>query len=426
MRVDEVFSWLEEKRRNKGMSLGLDRMRKLLHTLQDPQDYFRIIRIAGTNGKGSTAAALSQILSQSGIRTGRYTSPAVFSPYEQYTVCGEWVSPECFAEGMTRVKEAAEAMAASGEEEPTAFELETAFAFWLFAREKCELAVVECGLGGDMDATNAAGETACSVITPISLDHTAILGKRLRDIALHKAGIMRAGVPVISAEQPDEAAEVLEKEADEMHSPLTVVKNDDVRVVYTNRQGMVVYYKDLEQLKIPQRGLFFAQSAALAIEAARSLHDSRVTEESIRRGLEKIAWPGRFELIGTAPDIVLDGAHNPGGARRLKESLNRYYGGQQLTFVMGVLQDKDYREMISILLGRAARVFVVTPESGRALPKEKLGKAIRERYSQLAVKEKDSVTEAIEAAVKAGDPVVVCGTLTIAGEAREGGWSHGQ
>ena len=150
-----------------------------------------------------------------------------------------------------------------------------------------------------------------------------------------------------------------------------------------------------------------------------ALQDERVTEEAIRKGLENTAWPGRFELVGTGPDIIIDGAHNPGGARQLKESLKRWYGGRELSFVVGVLKDKDYREIAHILLGRAARVITVTPPSERALPKEELAAAISERYPLLDVSTAESIPEAIEAAAAKGDPVIVCGTLTIAGEARE-------
>ena len=415
MNEKEALAWLEEIRAKKGICLGLERMKALLGALGSPQDHYKVIRVAGTNGKGSVTAAISSILHAAGIRAGRYTSPAVFSVYEQYVVDEKEINQSLYAEGMTAVREAAKKL---GEEEPTAFEIETAFAFWLFAREGCEAAVFETGLGGDLDATNAAGETALSVITSIGLDHVKVLGPRLKDIAGHKAGIIRAGVPVICAEQKEEAAEVIRRRCEELAAPLTVVRKDDIRVVYANRQGLIIYYRDLEQLKIRQRGLFFAESAAIAAEAARTLGDGRITEKAVREGLLAFRWPGRYELIAAKPDTLLDGAHNPDGIQRLKESLRRDYGNSRISFVMGVLADKDYRQMVSLLLGMAARVYTVTPDSSRALAAEDLARAVRERFPLLSVSCEESVEEAVRKARAAGDPVVVCGTLTIAAAAK--------
>ena len=420
MSESQVEEWLEKLKACRGISLGLDRMRALLSQLGNPQDKVKFIRVAGTNGKGSVTAALSSILCKCGIKAGRYTSPAVFSTLEQYVVGEKEVSIQLYTEGMTAVREAVCRLEEAGQSEsPTVFEVQTAFAFWLFAREGCEIAVLETGLGGDLDATNAAGETICSVLTSISLDHTRILGTSLREIAAHKAGIIRPGVPVVSVRQPEEAQEVIRRCCEELSSPLTSVKKEDVRVVFADRQGLVLYYDEFEQLRIKQRGLFFAESAAIALRAALALNDPRISEEGIRQGLLSFSWPGRFELIATDPDTILDGAHNPGGAGRLKESLVRYYGAEPVSFVAGVLADKDYESMIPLLFGHAAKVYTVTPDSERALPAEALAKAVSARFPLLPVSVEEDVEEAVKKARKAGGPVVICGTLTIAAAAKK-------
>ena len=200
----EAQNYLEKVRSQKGIVLGLDTMRHLMAKLNNPQDKVKFIQIAGTNGKGSTAAYLTSILSEAGIKVGRYTSPAVFSSTEQYFACGSCISESEYAKGMTAVAEAA---ASLDGETPTAFEQETALAFWYFAQKGCELAILEAGLGGDMDATNIVTTTVCSIITSISMDHCRILGNKISEIAAHKAGIIKPGAPVICIEQKEDAME---------------------------------------------------------------------------------------------------------------------------------------------------------------------------------------------------------------------------
>lgn len=407
---------MEQVRRQKGMVLGLDSMRCLMAQLGNPQEKVQYIQIAGTNGKGSTAACLANILMEAGIAVGRYTSPAVYSFADPYWVRGELITEEEFALGVTEV--AAAAAELEGVCAPTVFELETALAFWYFARKGCELVILETGLGGDMDATNIVNTTVCSILTSISMDHGAVLGKRISEIAAHKAGIIKAGVPVVCLEQEPSAMEVIRRRAQELSAPLYEVKRDEARLVFANKKGAVLFYRNYENLQLRMLGTYQQENAALAIQAADVLRESwPITEAAIRRGLEETSWKGRFELFAGNPDIILDGAHNPDGARRLRETVNRFYGQEPVTYVMGVLADKDYDKEISVLLGRAARVYTVTPPSPRAMDKEDLRLAIRSRFPQLSAAAAESIEEAMEQAVSMGDTVVVCGTLTILGAA---------
>ena len=416
----EAQNYLEKVRSQKGIVLGLDTMRHLMAKLNNPQDKVKFIQVAGTNGKGSTAAYLTSILSEAGIKVGRYTSPAVFSSTEQYFACGSCISESEYAKGMTAVAEAA---ASLDGETPTAFEQETALAFWYFAKKGCELAILEAGLGGDMDATNIVKTTVCSIITSISMDHCRILGNKISEIAAHKAGIIKPGAPVICIEQKEDAMEPIRAAAKAADTPLYEVHRDEVRQIFSDKRESIVFFREFENLHLKMLGSCQPENAALAVQAASVLSRSYPIEKKhIYDGIEKTRWGGRFELHSGSPDIILDGAHNPDGIRRLRESVNQMFGAVPICYVCGVLADKDYEKEIEILFGRASNVFTVTPPSPRAMKSTDLKAAIKKRFSQLKVTSFDSedgIEKAMEAAVSQNNPVVVCGTLTILARVKE-------
>lgn len=416
----EAQNYLEKVRSQKGIVLGLDTMRHLMAKLNNPQDKVKFIQIAGTNGKGSTAAYLTSILSEAGIKVGRYTSPAVFSSTEQYFACGSCISESEYAKGMTAVAEAA---ASLDGETPTAFEQETALAFWYFAKKGCELAILEAGLGGDMDATNIVTTTVCSIITSISMDHCRILGNKISEIAAHKAGIIKPGAPIICIEQKEDAMEPIRAAAKAADTPLYEVHRDEVRQIFSDKRESIVFFREFENLHLKMLGTCQPENAALAVQAASVLSRSYPIEKKhIYDGIEKTRWGGRFELHSGSPDIILDGAHNPDGIRRLRESVNQMFGAVPICYVCGVLADKDYEKEIEILFGRASNVFTVTPPSPRAMKSTDLKVAIKERFPQLKVTSFDSedgIEKAMEAAVSQNNPVVVCGTLTILARVKE-------
>ena len=379
----EAQNYLEKVRSQKGIVLGLDTMRHLMAKLNNPQDKVKFIQVAGTNGKGSTAAYLTSILSEAGIKVGRYTSPAVFSSTEQYFACGSCISESEYAKGVTAVAEAA---ASLDGEIPTAFEQETALAFWYFAQKGCELAILEAGLGGDMDATNIVTTTVCSIITSISMDHCRILGNKISEIAAHKAGIIKPGAPVICIEQKEDAMEPIRAAAKAADTPLYEVHRDEVRQIFSDKRESIVFFREFENLHLKMLGSCQPENAALAVQAASVLSRSYPIEKKhIYDGIEKTRWGGRFELHSGSPDIILDGAHNPDGIRRLRESVNQMFGAVPICYVCGVLADKDYEKEIEILFGRASNVFTVTPPSPRAMKSTDLKAAIKKRFSQLKV-----------------------------------------
>lgn len=416
----EAQNYLEKVRSQKGIVLGLDTMRHLMAKLNNPQDKVKFIQVAGTNGKGSTAAYLTSILSEAGIKVGRYTSPAVFSSTEQYFACGSCISESEYAKGVTAVAEAA---ASLDGEIPTAFEQETALAFWYFAQKGCELAILEAGLGGDMDATNIVTTTVCSIITSISMDHCRILGNKISEIAAHKAGIIKPGAPVICIEQKEDAMEPIRAAAKAADTPLYEVHRDEVRQIFSDKRESIVFFREFENLHLKMLGSCQPENAALAVQAASVLSSSYPIEKKhIYDGIEKTRWGGRFELHSGSPDIILDGAHNPDGIRRLRESVNQMFGAVPICYVCGVLADKDYEKEIEILFGRASNVFTVTPPSPRAMKSTDLKAAIKERFPQLKVisfDSEDGIEKAMEAAVSQNNPVVVCGTLTILARVKE-------
>ena len=416
----EAQNYLEKVRSQKGIVLGLDTMRHLMAKLNNPQDKVKFIQVAGTNGKGSTAAYLTSILSEAGIKVGRYTSPAVFSSTEQYFACGSCISESEYAKGVTAVAEAA---ASLDGETPTAFEQETALAFWYFAKKGCELAILEAGLGGDMDATNIVTTTVCSIITSISMDHCRILGNKISEIAAHKAGIIKPGAPVICIEQKEDAMEPIRAAAKAADTPLYEVHRDEVRQIFSDKRESIVFFREFENLHLKMLGSCQPENAALAVQAASVLSRSYPIEKKhIYDGIEKTRWGGRFELHSGSPDIILDGAHNPDGIRRLRESVNQMFGAVPICYVCGVLADKDYEKEIEILFGRASNVFTVTPPSPRAMKSTDLKAAIKERFPQLKVisfDSEDGIEKAMEAAVSQNNPVVVCGTLTILARVKE-------
>lgn len=416
----EAQNYLEKVRSQKGIVLGLDTMRHMMAKLNNPQDKVKFIQVAGTNGKGSTAAYLTSILSEAGIKVGRYTSPAVFSSTEQYFACGSCISESEYAKGVTAVAEAA---ASLDGETPTAFEQETALAFWYFAKKGCELAILEAGLGGDMDATNIVTTTVCSIITSISMDHCRILGNKISEIAAHKAGIIKPGAPVICIEQREDAMEPIRAAAKAADTPLYEVHRDEVRQIFSDKRESIVFFREFENLHLKMLGSCQPENAALAVQAASVLSRSYPIEKKhIYEGIEKTRWGGRFELHSGSPDIILDGAHNPDGIRRLRESVNQMFGAVPICYVCGVLADKDYEKEIEILFGRASNVFTVTPPSPRAMKSTDLKAAIKERFPQLKVisfDSEDGIEKAMEAAVSQNNPVVVCGTLTILARVKE-------
>ena len=369
--------------------LGLDRIRELLERLGRPQDRLKFVHVAGTNGKGSTCAYLASILSAAGHRTGMFTSPYIERFEERIRVDGVMISPDELRDVTLAVREHAEAMAEETGDHPTEFELMTAVALEHFARCGCDIVVLEVGLGGRLDSTNVIDAPEACVIARIGLDHTALLGNTLAAIAGEKAGIIKEGSAVVSWPQEPEAMAVIEHAAAEHGCELRMpdfAQLEEGAVKWEDGASPFrpFSYKEWADLRTGILGSYQPQNATVALEVVDVLRGRgwRIPDEAVRAGVAQTRWPGRFEIVegGSSPDgfaIVVDGGHNPQGARALADSLAEVFPGRRSVFVIGVLEDKDYPRMLEDVLPLGSAFVCVTPDNPRALPAHKLARAIR-------------------------------------------------
>lgn len=369
-----------------GSVLGLDTIRGLLDELGNPQDDLEFIHIAGTNGKGSVLAYISTILSEAGIRTGRYISPSVNSYLEKIQTDGREIPEDVFTELVEEVKKAIARMETKGAAHPTVFEIETAIAFLYFKREACRIVVLETGLGGLLDATNIVKTTKMAVFSTISRDHTGILGDTLKEIAKTKAGIIKPGCVVVSAPQEAEVQAVLEERAALLHCPVIFAEPEELKLEKESWKEQRFSYKWLRHAQISLAGRFQIINAATAVEAADLFLQKEYKipkekrEEIIRRGLENTRWPGRFTCIAEHPAVIVDGAHNEDAAIRLRETVEAYFPGKKLIFIMGVFKDKEYGKIAKIMAPLAKQIYTVElPDRQRSLAAEEL-KHVLELY----------------------------------------------
>lgn len=428
MTYEEAKAYIRE-RGKLGSVLGLSNMKRLMDNLGNPQDDLPFVHIAGTNGKGSTTAMLSSILEESGYKVGCYNSPAVFDAREQIRVNGRWISEEEMARGIAAVKQAADLMEQDGGPGPTSFEVETALAFWYFKDQGCDIAIAEAGLGGDMDATNVITSTVLSIITSLSYDHMKLLGNTLEEIAGHKAGIIKPMVPAVLytfEETPDRqrAWETVRRVCREKKACLYTTEPYEVLECGLKEGRQLFHYRNYWNLELSMAGRYQIYNACTAVEAADELkrQGCRITEQTLREGLKKASWPGRFEWIGHGPDIVIDGAHNPGGAAQLAQSVTYYFTNRRILYIMGVLGDKDFRDVIRMTHGSADLIYTVTPNNPRALDAKELASAVCEFHDPGKVKACQSVEEALSLALsQAGkeDVILAFGSLSYLGELRE-------
>lgn len=360
-----------------GQKPGLSRTRALLAALGNPQETLRFVHIAGTNGKGSTAACTASILRAAGYRVGLYTSPFLNRFNERIQVNGEQISDVDLERVVDELRPFADAM----EDSPTEFELITALGFLYFAQQRCDIVVLEVGLGGELDSTNVIPAPECAVITALGLDHVKELGPTLADIARAKAGIIKSGTTVVSYGGAAEADAVLSARCAATGCPLLPVPFDRLTVHSTGLDGTVFDFDGLDGLFLPLLGSYQPRNAATAITAARVLAGKgwHITEDAIRRGIAAVSWPGRFELLSRDPTLILDGSHNPHGMRATVESLQAVFPGKKLVFLISVMADKDYEGMLDLLSPLAEHFFTVKANTPRALDASALAETCARR-----------------------------------------------
>lgn len=404
------------KEKNKlGTVPGLDAIKELLRRLGNPQNKCRCLQIAGTNGKGSVFSFVQEVLLEAGFSVGRYISPAVCSYLERFQINKENMSEEMFVGLISRVGEAAAEMEEADFPAPTAFEIETAVAFLYFAEQRVDYALIECGMGGRLDATNVLDTPVLSVIASVSRDHMQFLGDSLTEIAGHKAGIIKEGSLCISAPQPDEVMEVLRSRCELLHTELVEVSQGDIDVVCMNLVHTVFEYQK-ERYELSILGECQPVNAAVAIETVCRIDG--VTQEHICRGLKRMQWSGRMTRVGDAPLMYVDGAHNEAAWLSLKKTVNKYFTNREIIYIIGVLKDKEYDRMADILADTMSYVITVTPDTPRGLPKETLALTLADRGVEAvtAACAGDAVSQAGKRATLVGmdkSVILVCGSLSF-------------
>lgn len=401
-----------------GSRPGLSRITELCRLLGDPQKELRFIHVAGTNGKGSFCAMTASILRAAGYRVGLYVSPCITRFNDRMSVNGEPVGDELLAELVTLVREKSESM----DEPATEFELITAAAFEYFRREKCDVVVLEVGMGGRMDATNIIENPVLSVITGIALDHTAFLGDTVEKVAAEKAGIIKKGCPVHWGGKDEAAKAVIEAKAREMGSEFGEVEYEKLDNIRPSLEGSYFDYDGLCDLHIGLLGLYQPENAASVVAAVRRLGDRgfEISEDALRRGLSETRWPARFERLSTNPTIIYDGSHNPQGMAAAVRSIREIFGGEKVNILTGVLGDKDYRDMVEMLSTVCRKAFTVTPDNSRALSAENYAEVFRACGvpAEALVSIPEGVAAARDEAEKSGVPLVILGTLYMYSDIR--------
>jgi dihydrofolate synthase/folylpolyglutamate synthase len=401
----------------KTAKLGLERITQVLEALGRPQDRTRFVHVAGTNGKGSTSAMIASALQCAGRRTGLFTSPHLSEPTERIQIDGQPISAARFAGAFEQVHAAVEQLLAIGaiDLHTTYFETVTAMALLVFADEAVDTAVLEVGLGGRLDATNVVTPELC-VITSIDFDHEAFLGRSLEAIAGEKAGILKAGVPAVFARQRSEAGAVLDLRAAQLCIPLARMEAWTIDDLEMDARGSRFLLRGELELRIecPLAGAHQVENAATAAVALTRLG---VAEPEIIRGIAQTRWPGRLERVSERPEIILDGAHNPAGARALAAYIARFYGGRRVRLIYGAMRDKAVDEIGGVLFPLAQEVIVTAPRQARALSPE----SIREVSEHHNLRTASDLREAL-AMVKdatAEDVIFITGSLFLVAEARE-------
>ena len=394
-----------------GSRPGLSRITELCEKMNNPQNSLRFVHVAGTNGKGSFSCMLSEILREAGYRVGLFTSPFIKEFNERIRINGENIADEDLAEVTEYVRGFADTMA----DLPTEFELITAIALEYFRRQNCDSVVREVGMGGRLDSTNVINTPVLSVITEISLDHTGMLGDTVEAIAAEKAGIIKAGVPVMFSGTDERARAVVADTAEKMGCAITYPMYDTLCVEQSSVEGSTFTYEGQAGYTISLAGLYQPRNAAAVICAVTALRQEgySISEDALRAGLACARWSARFELLRRDPVIIYDGGHNPGGVTVSFASVAQYFPGVKCTALSGIMADKDYAETVEISAPHIARVFTVTPEVPRALSGTAYAKAYRACGVDAIPCEsiESGVAAAIADARREGRPLIIFGSL---------------
>jgi dihydrofolate synthase/folylpolyglutamate synthase len=410
-----------------GSKLGLKNITELLKRLDDPHKAFPSVHVAGTNGKGSVTSMTAKMLHKAGYKVGMFISPYLERFTERIQVNFEEIPQDDLARLTRLVREKVNEMVRDGFNHPTEFEIVTTLGFLYFAEQKVDIAVVEVGLGGRLDSTNVITPLV-SVITSISFDHVNVLGDSLREIAFEKGGIIKPEVPIVSYPQDREAAEVIEDLAKQRNAPYYPVDANKIKEKYSTFREQCFDFHCKEQtfkdIRIHLPGKHQMLNAACAITAVMVLRDKGfvVSDDMIYEGMESAHWPGRLELIKENPTVILDGAHNPSGAKALADAIGLYFADKKVHLILGVLKGKDADNVAKILCSVASDIIITKADSPRGLETSELADIVRKYHSQIEIqpRARDAISVGINRIRDESEDsiLVISGSLYLIGEAR--------
>lgn len=397
---------------------GLASITRLCEKLDNPQDALRFVHIAGTNGKGSLLCFTSTILQKAGYRTGRFLSPELFEYREKIQVNGRMISKKALCTYMTKIKKLCDQLTEEGWPHPTLFEIETALAFCYFKEKKCDMVVLETGMGGELDATNIIKNTLVAAFTSISHDHMAFLGDTLKEIAEKKAGILKTGCAAVTIRQAPEVMEVLADKSREKGIRLIVAEPGQAAHIRSSAGGQKFTYGGIRDISIQLMGRYQIDNAVLALEVIRALKEQgcALPEKAIYQGFAEAIWPGRFELICKKPVFIVDGAHNRDAAVRLADSIRFYFTNRRIIYIMGILRDKEQEEIIKATCFYAEQILTVPTRGARGLSSYELACEVCKFHHNVTAL--DSVEEAVELSFLLADKdtvIIAFGSLSYLG-----------
>lgn len=422
MTYEEAVAYLEQSA-SFGIKPGLERIERLLKALGNPERAYKIVHVTGTNGKGSVTSFIASVLTESGYRVGRFTSPHLARYTERFCIDGTEIDDDVFIALVQKIQPAVAKLVAEGMESPTQFELLTAMGFLCFKEAGVDYAVIEVGLGGLLDSTNVVMPEV-SVITNVTIDHQAYCGRTIPEIATHKAGIIKAGRPVMTT-ATGEALEVIKRTAASKEAPIHVIDAAiAVEAVEHDEEGQYITVAGYERpFMTSLRGVYQSANLVCALGAIKVLQtkDSKITDEALYRGIRNTRWPGRFEVVNAlGRRFIFDGAHNRDGAAAFDETYRTWFGTTPKTIVMAILKDKEVAPMIDYLVKPEDTVFTVPAPTPRSSEPEELAHAIGRGTPMHSVS--DGMAEAMKN-TSLNDIIAVAGSLYILGEAKA--WLEG-
>ncbi len=425
MQYNEAIQYLENIS-SLGSKLDLSRIEELLGKLGYPHEKLKCIHVAGTNGKGSSCAMLQSILTESGYRTGMYTSPHLEKYNERFQINGQTISDEDFAAEITLIEKLCKELVAEGKDHSTVFEVLTALAFHYFFIHEVEIVVLEVGLGGRFDATNVIKKPLLSLITSIGMDHMDFLGHSIEQIAYEKGGIIKENCPVVLYSQDEIVYNKIKCICDEKKAKLYYTPKNGIHIIAKDLQHTLFSVKNayisFSQVNLPLLGIYQISNCATVLLACKVLQEQglALTEISILEGIRKTRWQGRMEICRTEPLVLLDGAHNTDGITMLAESLKQYFPDKMITLVLGILGDKEYEKMAETILPLVNSVVLTEPHNDRKLAVDRLEKVIS--HCKKPIFKNPNIKEAYKTAlcITEQDQILLCcGSLYMIGEIRK-------